>query len=128
MCAGSSGRGDNLGYSAREPPEPLVAVLEGGLGDTPPLTFQALPNVMWHYSGGGYYLLQLLVADLTGASFEDDANEFVLGPLRDVLDHVRGTTTATLPSSRGRRPYRWPLSYCRHPEGSCRSCAGMWSA
>ena len=79
--AGTSGRGDNLGYSGREPPEPLVEVLEGGLGDTPPVTFQALPNVMWHYSGGGYYLLQLLVADLTGASFEDAADEFVLGPL-----------------------------------------------
>ena len=78
--AGASGRGDNRGYAEEEPPQTLVEVLEGH-GDTPPLTFHTLPNIMWHYSSGGYHLLQLLVTDITGASFADAVSELVLGPL-----------------------------------------------
>jgi CubicO group peptidase (beta-lactamase class C family) len=77
--AGTSGWGDNRGYGDEGPPETLVEVLEGH-GDTPPLTFHALPNVMWHYSSGGYHLLQLLVTDVTGASFRQAASELVLRP------------------------------------------------
>ena len=78
--AGTSGWGDDRGYGDRDPPESLIDVLEGR-GDTPPLTFHALPNVMWHYSSGGYHLLQLLVTDVTGASFENVVRELVLDPL-----------------------------------------------
>jgi CubicO group peptidase (beta-lactamase class C family) len=78
--AGTSGWGDNVGYGDREPPETVVEVLEGH-GDTPPLTFHTLPNVMWHYSSGGYHLLQLLVTDITGGSFSEAVSDLVLAPL-----------------------------------------------
>jgi CubicO group peptidase (beta-lactamase class C family) len=78
--AGTSGWGDERGYGDGGPPESLIDVLEGR-GDTPPLTFHTLPNVMWHYSSGGYHLLQLLVTDVTGASFEKAVRELVLDPL-----------------------------------------------
>lgn len=78
--AGTSGWGDDRGYGGTDPPESLVEVLEGH-GDTPPLTFHTLPNVMWHYSSGGYHLLQLLVTDITSTSFADAVGELVLDPL-----------------------------------------------
>ena len=117
------GRGDNRGYGEEEPPQTLVEVLEGH-GDTPPLTFHTLPNIMWHYSSGGYHLLQLLVTDITGASLADAVSELVLGPLemsathsrhhcRNALVQWRRTGTSMAAQCRGReRDLPWLRRAC----------------
>jgi len=78
--AGTSGWEPGAGYAGAEPPESVTDVL-AGRGDSPALTFHALPNVMWNYSSGGYLVVQLLISELTGLAFPEAMTELVLGPL-----------------------------------------------
>lgn len=124
--AGTSGWDTGAGYAGAEPPASITDVLEGR-GDSPALTFHTLPNVMWHYSSGGYLVLQLLISELTGLAFPEAMTELVLGPLG-----MSSTTFQTPLPGRFR-----PLAADGHVEGEpvpwdprhdpAMAHAGMWT-
>lgn len=112
--AGTSGWEPGDGYAGAEPPTSVTDVLEGR-GDSPALTFHTLPNVMWHYSSGGYLVLQLLISELTGLAFPEAMAELVFGPLG-----MSSTTFQTpLPGS-----FR-PLAADAHAGGKAPAPAGL---
>ncbi len=60
----------------------LEASLSGAINeDSPGVTQIMEPGTKWKYSGGGYTLLQLMIEEVTGQSFEDYARDRVLKPL-----------------------------------------------
>ncbi|HEY3502333.1 MAG TPA: serine hydrolase domain-containing protein [Actinocatenispora sp.] len=61
---------------------PTVPELLDGRGNTPPVRVTTLPGVQFSYSGGGYVVLQQLLADVTATDFPTLAAELVLGPAR----------------------------------------------
>jgi CubicO group peptidase (beta-lactamase class C family) len=67
------------GYPAGTPVPSLTDVL-AGLGNTLPVRVASLPGLQFSYSGGGYCVLQQLLADVTGVPFPELARELVLGP------------------------------------------------
>lgn len=50
-------------------------------GDYPPVTVTYDPSSEWHYSGGGYCALGLLVEQASGKSFNDSMQELVFNPM-----------------------------------------------
>ena len=58
------------GYDVAEPMPTVVQVLDGARPtNTEPIRVDTTPGAIWRYSGGGYTVAQLLVADVTGQSF-----------------------------------------------------------
>lgn len=68
------------GYELGAPIPSLVQVLDGA-GNTPPIRSEAIPGLMWRYSGGGFSVLQQAMMDVSGSSFPDLLAELVLQPL-----------------------------------------------
>lgn len=69
------------GYAAGEPVPTLQQVLEGKPpANSPPVKVVSVPGSVWIYSGGGYEIVQQLVADLTGAPFENWARDHLFAP------------------------------------------------
>jgi CubicO group peptidase (beta-lactamase class C family) len=69
------------GYAAGQPLPTIVQVLDGvAPANTPAIRVDKLPGESWRYSGGGYTVMQLAIADASGRSFSDLAREFVLAP------------------------------------------------
>lgn len=72
------------GYPGFEPGAPLPTLEESlrgatnGAGDVR-LTME--PGKQWHYSGGGYTVLQLMIEEVTGEPFADYMQRNVLAPL-----------------------------------------------
>ena len=77
-----------------------VGVLDGE-GNTDPITVDAIPGSSWSYSGGGYTVMQLVVADVTGRPFPEVMRERVLEPA--------GMTEST---------YEQPLPESRHMQAA----------
>jgi CubicO group peptidase (beta-lactamase class C family) len=57
-----------------------IEVLEGK-GNTPAIRVWKVPGRSWHYSGGGYLIMQVLMSDVTGRPFADLMHDTVLRPL-----------------------------------------------
>jgi CubicO group peptidase (beta-lactamase class C family) len=58
------------GYDVAEPMPTVVQVLDGARpANTAPIRVDTTPGAIWRYSGGGYTVAQLLVADVTGQPF-----------------------------------------------------------
>ena len=68
------------GYELGVPIPSLVQVLDGS-GNTSPIRSEALPGLMWRYSGGGFSVLQQVMMDVSASSFPDLLEELVLRPL-----------------------------------------------
>lgn len=69
------------GYARGEAIPSLVQVLDGvAPANSPPVRRFQAPGAGWRYSGGGYVLLELLIADCTGRAFADVARDEVLRP------------------------------------------------
>jgi len=83
------------GYARDETVPSTVAVLNGD-GNTDPILPDTTPGALWRYSGGGYTVMQLLVADVTGRPFPQVVREFVLEPIGMSLS----TYEQPLPESR----------------------------
>jgi CubicO group peptidase (beta-lactamase class C family) len=67
------------GYAPGAPLPSTVQVLEGKApANTPPVVVDQTPGAAWRYSGGGYTVLQLLMADADGRSFPALMRERVL--------------------------------------------------
>ncbi len=68
------------GYARSDTIPDAVAVLDG-LGNTDPVRVDTTPGALWRYSGGGYTVMQLLLADVTDRPFADLLQDRVLDPL-----------------------------------------------
>lgn len=68
------------GYVSNEPLPELESVIKGE-GNTGPVIVKKTPGQEWRYSGGGYLLLQMLIEDITGQSFESYMKDSILLPM-----------------------------------------------
>jgi CubicO group peptidase (beta-lactamase class C family) len=83
------------GYGVTERMPSTVQVLDGA-GNTAPVRVDVIPGSLWRYSGGGYTVMQQLVADVTGKSFPEYMNQTVLAP----VGMTRSTYQQPLPPDR----------------------------
>lgn len=117
------------GYAAGVPVPSTVQVLEGEPpANTRPVRVDTLPGSLWRYSGGGYTIAQLLMADVTGRPFAELMREQVLEPAG-----MRHSTYAQpLPADRAgqaataHRADETPVAgnYHTYPE---QAAAGLWT-
>ncbi len=71
-----------LGYAQGQPLPTLVQVLDGTApANSDPVRVDVLPGSLWRYSGGGYGVVQLLMAEAAGQPFDRYMQQSVLGPL-----------------------------------------------
>ncbi len=82
-----AGLTDGLGYGDYEPHEE-VPTLEASLSEPRASSREVVkiavgrePGTQWEYSGGGYLILQLLVEEVTGQTFEDYMQLVILKPM-----------------------------------------------
>ena len=68
------------GYGPDEMVPDALGVLDGR-GNTGPVRVVRPPGERWQYSGGGYTVMQQLIADVRGASFLDVMRRRVLDPI-----------------------------------------------
>src|SRR5579859_7408427 len=69
------------GYARGEPVPSTVQVLNGQApANSAPVVVEAVPGSRWAYSGGGYVVTQLLLAETTGKTFPDLMRREVLDP------------------------------------------------
>lgn len=114
------------GYDSGSRIPSLVEVLDGK-GNTPAIRPEAIPRLMWRYSGGGFSVLQQAIIDVSGKSFPDVLKDLVLNPLgmndstfeQPIPDAWVGQTAS---GHGGGKPVdgRWRL----HPE---MAAAGLWT-
>ena len=70
-----------IGYARGAAIPTLVDILEGRPpANTSPIRVEFAPGT-WHYSGGGYYITQALVQDVTGQAFPRLISQLVFQPL-----------------------------------------------
>ena len=71
------------GYATSEQIPTPVQVLDGEKpANTSPVRIDMIPGAQWRYSGGGFVVTQLLVADISGKTFQEYMQTTVLAPLR----------------------------------------------
>lgn len=107
---------------------PSVAQVLDGTGNTAPVRVNVVPGSISRYSGGGYTVMQQLVADVSGKAFPDYMRDAVLGP----IGMSRSTYQQPLPPDRaaetasGYDADRSPVSGKWHvyPE---MAAAGLWT-
>lgn len=79
--AGMSVRG-YLGYAVGEPLPTLRQILDGAPpANSRPVRVQEAPGTRFHYSSGGYMVVQQLIEDVTGRPFARLAQEWIFDPL-----------------------------------------------
>jgi CubicO group peptidase (beta-lactamase class C family) len=70
------------GYASGAPVPSLVQVLNGEKpANSAPVRVDHTPGTKWHYSGGGYTIVQLMLDDVTGEPFPQLLERLVLGPV-----------------------------------------------
>ena len=114
------------GYGPDEAVPDAPGVLDGR-GNTAPVRVVSLPGEQ-RYSGGGYTVMQQLVADVRGAPFPDVMRRRVLDP----IGMVRSTYEQPIPPDRqddiatGHRPDGTPVpgGWHTYPE---QAAAGLWT-
>lgn len=58
------------GYDVADRMPTVVQVLDGAPpANTAPIRVDTMPGAIWRYSGGGFTVMQLMVADVTGQPF-----------------------------------------------------------
>jgi CubicO group peptidase (beta-lactamase class C family) len=69
------------GYAAGTPVPTVLQVLDGIPPATnSPVRIESSPGKQWDYSGGGYVIVQQMIADVTGRPFADVLRDTVLRP------------------------------------------------
>ena len=87
LLSHTSGLADGLGFAGFAPGaelpslEQALAAPNASPGHDGRVRVGYEPGAEFHYSGGGYLLLQLLVEEVTGATFESHMEQAVLRPL-----------------------------------------------
>jgi CubicO group peptidase (beta-lactamase class C family) len=85
------------GYASDAPVPDLQQILDGlPPANSPAIRVDVVPGTIWRYSGGGYVVVQQLLADVTGESFPKLMQEAVLGR----IGMTRSTYSQPLPQSR----------------------------
>ncbi len=119
LLSHTAGLSDGLGFadhrSDESPPTLLESLEEPGASSGKPVRIAVgvEPGSEWHYSGGGYLLLELLVEDVSGEPFADYMQRTVFGPLRmtgatyGFLGEVDRAARLFLPSGRPAPYYRY---------------------
>jgi CubicO group peptidase (beta-lactamase class C family) len=70
------------GYEAGAPLPSLRQVLDGEApANSPPIRVEGRPGSGFHYSGGGYVIVQQLLEDATGKPFAKTLHDLILAPL-----------------------------------------------
>lgn len=70
------------GYASGEPVPTLLQVLKGAApANSPPVRVTAVPGTVWSYSGGGYLVIQQMLADLTQTPFAALMEDKILKPI-----------------------------------------------
>ena len=83
------------GYERGDTVPSLVEVLNGQApANTPAVYPDTIPGTLWRYSGGGYTVMQLMMEEVTGKSFDRLMEERLLAP----LDMEQSTYTQPLPT------------------------------
>jgi CubicO group peptidase (beta-lactamase class C family) len=94
------------GYASDEPLPTAVQILNGEKpANTEPIRVDVVPGTLWRYSGGGYVVLQTLLADIIGKPFPQIMRELVLAP----AGMTHSTYEQPLPKNRAQEtatPYR----------------------
>lgn len=98
----------------------VLEVIEGR-GQWPPIVFQAPPNVVWSYSGGGYLVVQAIIERLTGQPFEAAMRALVFEPLAMASSTFDPDCRPDLAGRRASSP-RAPT-----PPDPARADGGLWS-
>ncbi len=70
------------GYNSKKEVPSLVTSLNGTKNADEKVTSFAAPNTKWKYSGGGYSILQLVIEDVSGMSFERFMKRNIFKPLK----------------------------------------------
>ena len=115
------------GYGPAEAVPDTAGVLNGQ-GNTDPVRVVLPPGDRWRYSGGGYTVMQQLVADVRGAPFAEVMRRRVL----DSIGMVRSTYEQPIPPDRrddiatGHRQDGTPVrgGWHTYPE---QAAAGLWT-
>lgn len=115
------------GYGPGEEVPDGPAILDGR-GNTDPVRPYKTPGESWRYSGGGYTVMQQLVADVAGRPFAAVMREEVLDP----IGMSRSTYEQPIPPERqddiatGHRPDGEPVpgGWRTYPE---QAAAGLWT-
>lgn len=88
LLSHTAGLTDGLGYAGFKPGQPiqtlpasLTRAADASPGKDGVVQVGARPGKEWNYSGGGYTLLQLLIEDVTGETFDAYMRRAVLIPL-----------------------------------------------
>jgi CubicO group peptidase (beta-lactamase class C family) len=88
LLSHTAGLTDGLGYAGFKPGEPiqpiessLTRAADASPGHDGRVRVGIEPGTAFEYSGGGYTLLQLLIEEVSGQSFDDYMKAQVLGPL-----------------------------------------------
>jgi CubicO group peptidase (beta-lactamase class C family) len=117
------------GYASGAPVPSLLQVLDGAKpANSAAIRVDMVPGSQWRYSGGGYEVVQQLILDATGRSFEDLARAFIFEP----LGMRRSTFVQPLPkgwegnAAIGHRPEgaMLPGRWHTYPE---LAAAGLWT-
>ena len=115
------------GYGPDAAVPDATGVLDGR-GNTDPVRVVTTPGERWRYSGGGYTVMQQLVADVRGEPFAAVMRKHVLDP----IGMIRSTYEQPIPDSRqddiakGYRPDGEPVigGWHTYPE---QAAAGLWT-
>ena len=73
--------GSYSGWDSREKLSSIVDSLKGDNNNAGPVELIHAPDTKWSYSGGGYSVVQLLIEDVSGMTFDDYMQKYVFGPL-----------------------------------------------
>lgn len=99
-----------------------------GKGNTDAVVSDKVPGKQWHYSGGGYTIVQLMVEDITGMTFADYARRHVLDPMgmtsstyKHVLPPALEARTSAAFDGKGAM---YDVIYHDYPE---KAAAGLWT-
>jgi CubicO group peptidase (beta-lactamase class C family) len=68
------------GYKQTDKFPDIIDVLNGN-GNTPKIMVDTIPGSIWRYSGGGYTVMQKIVEDVCGTSFDNYMYQSILAPL-----------------------------------------------
>jgi CubicO group peptidase (beta-lactamase class C family) len=107
------------GYQQGSQVPTVLQVLDGSFpAKTASVTFDPDLRGRFHYSGGGYVILQQLIADVTGCDFAESARTLILDPLEMSQSTFEQPLPDELRTSAARSDWR------TYPEATA---AGLWT-
>ena len=114
------------GYEQGQTVPGVVAILDGAPpANSAPVRVDQVPGGAWRYSGGGYTVAEVLMADVAKRDFPSLMDQRVLGPIR-MRDSRFGVPVAQARTAAGVMPDGTdvPGRYKIHPESAA---AALWS-